>query len=201
MIPMPITGAPAKRTGAKRNVAFLAPALETMVRLRKRRKSGIFVVAAPHPGAGTTYVVNLLAMELTREFGNCVMVSSPSVSANSPLFGSAAYTQQAPNLWVPVRDKDFDVLPEHELSGVVLGMERECFDFVLIDAPALSTGRRALRLGQKADGAFLVVEAGTTKKEQIEQAERYFASSATRLQGVILNRRTYAIPESIFKVL
>lgn len=196
MIPLSTGPSTEKRTGSKRNLAFLTPALETMVRLRKRRKSGIFVITSAHPGAGTTHVVNLLAMELTREFGNCVMVSSTVPEGNNP-----AYAEQSPNLWVPVRDKDFDMLPAHELSSVVLGMKQEAFDFVLIDAPALNTGRRALRLGQKADGAFLVVDAGVTKKEQIEQAQRFFAASATRLQGVILNRRTYAIPESIYKIL
>jgi hypothetical protein len=184
-----------ERSG-KKNVAFLTPALETMVRLRKRRNSGNFLITAPHPGAGTSYVISLLATELTREFGHCVMISSAS-----PGGSGTAYAEQSHNLWVPVSEDDFDLLPEHELSSVVVGMKREAFDFVLIDAPALSTGRRALRLGQGADGAFLVVEAGITKREQIEQAQRYFAASATRLHGVILNRRTYAIPDPIFKVL
>jgi hypothetical protein len=185
----------------KHSVAFLTPVLDTMVRIRKRRKSGVFVITAPHSGAGTSYVVNLLAMELTNEFGNCVMVSSSTSADGSPVAKNPAYVEQAPNVWVPVRDQDVDKLPENELDRVVVGMKPETFDFVLLDAPPLASGRRALRLGQAAEGAFLVVDAGRTKREEIEQAQRYFASSATRLLGVILNRRTYAIPEAIYKIL
>ena len=187
--------------------AFLTPALETMVCIRRRRKHGVFVITAPESGAGTSYVVSLLANELTREFGNCVMVSSatgnPTASASGVAAGtgSIAFREQAPNVWVPVRDRDFDSLSEREQNEVVVGMNPEAFDFVLVDSPALSTGQRPMRLGQSVDGVFLVVEAGKTKREQIEQAQRYFAVSGARLLGVILNRRTYAIPEAIYKIL
>jgi hypothetical protein len=178
--------------------AFLTPALETMVRIRRRRKHGVFLIVAAETGAGTSYVVSLLANELTREFGNCVMVSSPSGSTTASIAnvaggGSLAFREQAPNVWVPVRERDFDNLSESEQNEVVVGMNPEAFDFVLVDSPALSTGQRPVRLGQPVDGVFLVVEAGKTKCEQIEQAQRHFAASGARLLGVILNRRTYEI--------
>ncbi len=192
--------------GLRSRPAFLTPALETMVRIRRRRKHGVFVIVAAEAGAGTSYVVSLLANELTREFGNCVMVSSPSGSSAANLSGvmpgnSLAFREQAPNVWVPVKDRDFDSLSESEQNEVVVGMNPEAFDFVLVDSPALSTGQRPMRLGQAVDGVFLVVEAGKTKREQIEQAQRHFAASGARLLGAILNRRTYAIPEAIYKIL
>lgn len=194
------------RKGPQQRPAFLTPALEVMVRIRRRRKRGIFALAAAEAGAGTSCVVNLLANELTREFGNCVMVSSSAgaasvVDRSAAAVKNLAFREQAPNVWVPVRDHDFDQLSESEQNEVVVGMNPESFDFVLIDAPAISTGQRGMRLGQSLDGVFLVVEAGKTKREQIEHAQRHFAASGARLLGVILNRRTYPIPEALYKIL
>ena len=132
--------------------------------------------------------------------GNAIGSAVASMSGAMP-GNSLAFREQASNVWVPVKDRDFDSLSESEQNEVVVGMNPEAFDFVLVDSPALSTGQRPMRLGQAVDGVFLVVEAGKTKREQIEQAQRHFAASGTRLLGVILNRRTYAIPEAIYKIL
>ena len=72
---------------------------------------------------------------------------------------------------------------------------------MLVDTPALTAGSQALRLNETADGMFLVVEAGKSKVERIEQAQELLRSNSDRLKGIILNRRTYAIPRLIYKLL
>ena len=59
----------------------------------------------------------------------------------------------------------------------------------------------ALRLSQEADGVFLVVDAGKTRRDQIQYAQKLFAQTGRSLQGLILNRRTYPIPEFLYKLL
>jgi len=182
--------------------AFLWPVLETMVRIRRQRGSGVFMFSAPHRGAGTTYVVSLLAAELTREFGQRVMVAdSISLKTAQLSQGTRSYIERAPNVWVPLGDGDLDRMPESEWNKVGVGLAPENFDFVLVDCPSLQEGRQGLRLGLEADGAFLVVEAGKTRTHQIENAQRCFQATSIPLEGIILNRRTYAIPKCVYNIL
>ena len=181
---------------------FLWPALETMVRLRRIRGSGVFLFVAPHTGAGTTHVVNLLADELTREFGQCVLVaSSKDVKNHKVNEGPRGCVERGPDVWVPVADAEIDAMTSEQLANVGIGFSAESFDFILVDCPSLDNGRRGMRLGVAADGAFLVAEAGKTTLHEIENAQRLFKVSSVRLEGVILNRRTYAIPKSLYKIL
>ena len=181
---------------------FLWPALETMVRIRRQRRSGVFLFAAPHARAGTSHVVGLLANELTQEFGQCVMIAS-SASLRNPSTNNAprGCLERSPNVWVPIAESELDSMPKGQLTRVGLGFSPESFDFILVDCPSLNSGRRSMRLGVAADGAFLIVEAGRTKLDEIENARRFFQAGSVHLEGVILNRRTYAIPKAVYSIL
>jgi len=58
-----------------------------------------------------------------------------------------------------------------------------------------------LRWTNSADGVFLVVAAGMTHVNQIEETQRLLKASASRLEGIILNRRNYPIPKFLYKLL
>jgi capsular exopolysaccharide synthesis family protein len=75
------------------------------------------------------------------------------------------------------------------------------FDFVIIDAPPLSRYADAIAIGQLTDGLVLILEAGSTRKEAAQAATANLRSSKVPILGAVLNKRTYPIPESVYKRL
>ena len=82
-----------------------------------------------------------------------------------------------------------------------MGELREEFDYVLIDAPPVSSYADAVLLGQMADGVILVVEANSTRRETARMAKETFENAKVRLLGAILNNRTFPIPEALYRKL
>jgi Mrp family chromosome partitioning ATPase len=82
-----------------------------------------------------------------------------------------------------------------------MGELREEFDYVLIDAPPVSSYADAVLLGQMADGVVLVVEANSTRREAARMAKEAFENAKVRLLGAILNNRTFPIPEALYRKL
>jgi Mrp family chromosome partitioning ATPase len=78
---------------------------------------------------------------------------------------------------------------------------REQFEYVLIDAPPLSTYGDAALLGQMADGIILVVEANSTRRENARIAKETLESANVKLLGAVLNNRTFPIPEALYRKL
>jgi capsular exopolysaccharide synthesis family protein len=78
---------------------------------------------------------------------------------------------------------------------------RSEFDFVIIDAPPLSRYGDAIAIGQLTDGLILVLEAGSTRREAAQVATTNLRASNVPILGAVLNKRTYPIPESIYKRL
>jgi Mrp family chromosome partitioning ATPase len=86
------------------------------------------------------------------------------------------------------------------LSGR-LGELREEFDFVLIDAPPLSRYSDALVLGQRCEGVVLVLEAESTRRGSASVAVADLRAASVSILAAVLNKRTYAIPEKLYKWL
>jgi Mrp family chromosome partitioning ATPase len=82
-----------------------------------------------------------------------------------------------------------------------MGELREEFDYVLIDAPPVSSCADAVLLGQMADGVVLVLEANSTRRETARMAKETFENAKVRLLGAILNNRTFPIPEALYRKL
>jgi receptor protein-tyrosine kinase len=78
---------------------------------------------------------------------------------------------------------------------------RSEFDYVIIDAPPLARYDDAIAIGQLTDGLILVLEAGSTRRETAHLAAANIRSSNIPLLAVVLNKRTFPIPESIYKRL
>ena len=75
------------------------------------------------------------------------------------------------------------------------------FDYVLIDAPPVSSCADAILLGQMADGVILVVEANSTRRETARRAKETFEDAKVKLLGAILNNRAFPIPEALYRKL
>jgi Mrp family chromosome partitioning ATPase len=75
------------------------------------------------------------------------------------------------------------------------------FDYVLIDAPALSQSNAATMLGSATDGAVLVIKANSSRREVARKAMEDFKAANISLLGAVLNQRTFPIPTRIYKRL
>jgi Mrp family chromosome partitioning ATPase len=73
------------------------------------------------------------------------------------------------------------------------------FDYVLIDGPPVNLCADATVLGKLADGVVLVVQANSTHREVARKAKESLASANVRLLGAVLNKRTFPIPESLYR--
>lgn len=78
---------------------------------------------------------------------------------------------------------------------------REEFDFLLIDVPAISASSDALLLGQLSDGIILVVASNSTRREPARVAKQNFDEAKIPILGAVLNKRTYPIPEALYRRL
>jgi Mrp family chromosome partitioning ATPase len=78
---------------------------------------------------------------------------------------------------------------------------RNEFDYALIDCSSLKESSDLLSVAPFVDGVILVIEANRTRREQIHHAERTIEAAQGKLLGHVLNKRTYSIPEWIYRRL
>jgi protein-tyrosine kinase len=87
-------------------------------------------------------------------------------------------------------------------SGRLRSLLRElaaAFDFVVIDTPPVNLYADAVLLGKLADGMVLVVQASSTRRETARRAKESLESAKVKLLGVVLNKRTFPIPEALYR--
>jgi len=173
-------------------------------RRNKEDGQGIFAFVGPSSGVGVSYLVQVVARELAAETNCRVLTGPPSLMDEDPLGVDGkpqSYIERMPNVWSLVSSQEMEDLPEVQLENVWIDLGPQDFDYLLIDCAPLNESGDALRLSQEADGVFLVVDAGKTRRDQILYAQKLFAQTGRALQGLILNRRTYPIPEFLYKLL
>jgi capsular exopolysaccharide synthesis family protein len=78
---------------------------------------------------------------------------------------------------------------------------RKTFDYVLIDSPPLNTYSDAVVVGQMADGLVLVLEANQTRREPAVKVTETLRAAQIRILGAVLNKRTFPIPEPLYRAL
>ncbi|MGA8669178.1 MAG: hypothetical protein WB679_04850 [Terracidiphilus sp.] len=75
---------------------------------------------------------------------------------------------------------------------------RKDFDYILIGLPAINRGSDLAICAPLVDGIVLVLEANHTRKITARRAHERIAASRGKLLGIVLNNRTYPIPEKIY---
>jgi capsular exopolysaccharide synthesis family protein len=78
---------------------------------------------------------------------------------------------------------------------------KEEFDLILIDSPPATVSADALALSPVVDGVILVVEAEATRYEVAEKVVEWIGQHNVKVLGVVLNKRRYPIPKSIYRWL
>ncbi|HTX13714.1 MAG TPA: CpsD/CapB family tyrosine-protein kinase [Candidatus Baltobacteraceae bacterium] len=78
---------------------------------------------------------------------------------------------------------------------------RSEFDYVLVDAPPIGQCSDAALLGQFTDGIVLVVGCNSTRRATARAAKESLDGAGVLILGTVLNRRTYPIPEALYRRL
>ncbi len=86
--------------------------------------------------------------------------------------------------------------PEH-LQARINELRKE-FAYVLIDSPPVSEHTDAILLGRLTDGAVLVLESNTTRREVARIAKDDLEAAQVRVLGAVLNKRTFPIPQFLY---
>ncbi len=72
------------------------------------------------------------------------------------------------------------------------------FGFAIFDCPPVSVSSEATLIGSACDSVILVVEGGRLRWQAIQNSVATLQGSDCNLMGVILNKRKYYIPQSIY---
>jgi Mrp family chromosome partitioning ATPase len=88
-----------------------------------------------------------------------------------------------------------------ERLGERLAELRKEFKFVIIDAPPLTQYSDALAVGKLADGLVLILEADATRREPAAVVAASVRSANIPILAAVLNKRTFPIPEKLYRRL
>jgi capsular exopolysaccharide synthesis family protein len=182
------------------------------------------LITSCHRGEGVSTVVANLAVSLTHHTNGRVLVVDASIHFPSmqQIFG----TKKAPGLtdissnvsiagdiFQPTMIKNLDVLvagqgstkpsllfESKQLADLITLAKRE-YSFILFDVPTLNDVTSAIRLTKYADGVILVIEAEKTRWEVVQRTNEMLRQAKANILGVVLNKRKFYIPASIYRTL
>jgi Mrp family chromosome partitioning ATPase len=75
------------------------------------------------------------------------------------------------------------------------------FDHVFINAPPIDVYAQSQVLSQFVDGVVLIVEAHSTRRERVWKVKSGLETANVALLGIVLNNRTFPIPDAIYRRL
>ena len=75
------------------------------------------------------------------------------------------------------------------------------FDYTIVHGPPAALCSDAALLGYLSDGVVLVLEANTTRRAAAQRAVQTLQATNARLLGSVLSKRTFPIPEGIYRRL
>lgn len=184
---------------------FYVPLIRTLMDEGDGATSGqSFVFTSTSPGEGVSAVVETIAKELASSSGEKVLIAMTGAIDNFiPVPGQLAVEPV-------VREANgvYRLRPPTS-GGTATRVERfellrqltQLFPYVLIDAPALTVSAEALEFGVKSQGIVLVSAAGQIRRNRLLRTKRMIEVANVPLLGCALNRRTYPIPDFLYKRL
>ncbi len=155
---------------------------------------------------GTVCLVeaNLRSPSLAQIFGMTNQRGlTDSLLRGGPIADFAKRIRQS-NLWLlsgGSENPDLPMLLNSERLKERLSELRMEFDYVVIDAPPLRQYGDAVTLGWLADGLVMVVEANSTRREFARQIAETLQATQIKILAAVLNKRTFPIPQILYKRL
>jgi hypothetical protein len=127
--------------------------------------------------------------------------ADPDAPALEELLGVTSGDREWPlveNLWLARRGNLASTTVELRAR---LGELRREFEYTVIHGPPVGGNTQGGLLGGIADGVVLVLQAHVTRRAAALQAKEALRSVNARLLGVVLDQRTFPIPERIYRRL
>ncbi len=112
-------------------------------------------------------------------------------------------TTRTANLWLMTCgkvEKFGNSSPEPARLRSRLAELRHEFNYLLIDTPPINHAG-AVPIAQLADGIILVVGSNSTRRQPARMARERLDAARVPVLGAVLNRRTYPIPEALYRIL
>ena len=110
----------------------------------------------------------------------------------------------APNLWFLSSGRSSSplagVTSSSRLASRIAELRQE-FRYALMDSPPVNVYSDAVPLVQAADGVILVVSANSTRRDAACKAKTCLENAGASVLGMVLNNRTYPIPQAIYERL
>jgi Mrp family chromosome partitioning ATPase len=106
-----------------------------------------------------------------------------------------------PDLWLMPSGKAAAQLRFPTMAdGLRVRMEelRKTFRYVVIHSGPLRLETSAMLLSRWTDGVVLVVEANSTRRDAARRVKGILAAAHVSVLGVVLNNRTFPIPDAIY---
>lgn len=173
----------------------------------------VVAFAAINPREGVTYITHTFARELAMTLVNSVawidtralrILCDPSMEllrqTMSEASGNLCKIEVPDNCLVgPERNGRWDGSWQYRRDCI--DFLRTQVDYALLDCGSLKQSGDLLSVAPFVDGVILVIEAGRTRREQISHAERTIEAAEGHILGHVLNKRTYPIPNWIYRRL
>ena len=78
---------------------------------------------------------------------------------------------------------------------------RRDFTYIVIDSPPLGEYPDAALFARMSDGLVMVVEANDTRRDTARKAKEMLDAGGVSVLGAVLNKRTFPIPEALYRRL
>jgi hypothetical protein len=158
------------------------------------------VLAAQIPGSVALVEAHLESSEVCDEYGTPIPIFRPS--GFKSMRDSARRVSS--HLWRVPREM---FMGENEaglsvewLPGRLRELRVE-FDYTIVHGPPAALCTDAALLGYLSDGVVLVLEANATRRATAQRAVQMLQATNARLLGTVLSKRTFPIPEGIYRRL
>jgi Mrp family chromosome partitioning ATPase len=86
----------------------------------------------------------------------------------------------------------------HDRFVAVLSALMQAYEYIVIVSPSIESFSRVSTVASMANGMVLVIEAGSTRKKVAIKAAGDLRTANIPVLGVVLNNRSYPIPEFIY---
>ncbi|NOT34235.1 MAG: CpsD/CapB family tyrosine-protein kinase [Candidatus Eisenbacteria bacterium] len=205
-LPRPIS-VPVRRLddGLVREVAPLRIHLEAALTDRSPR---VVAFTCSQPGEGTSSVAADFATLIATEGRQRVILVD--LHARRPMLETRLFGSDSESRAPLSSEGSLALVPmdaEHRAAGYVPSDWAEALieslapraDWILLDCPPVLESPEAVDLAALADGAVLVVQAGSAKRPVIARSQDLLRKTGARLLGTVLNRRRLEIPAFIYR--
>jgi hypothetical protein len=162
------------------------------------------LLAARAEGPVCVVDANFEAPSLHRYFGLENLKGLAEATVESGPIQSFAQQIPEPDLWLISSGKAAPQLRFPAMAdGLRVRMEelRETFKYVVIHSGPLRLETSAMLLSRWTDGVVLVLEANATRKDSARRVREMLDAANVNMLGVILNNRTFPIPDVIYRRL